>query len=75
MTRYLNQRQAVRLRKLATAGEIDDETMIHLYSAAGKPLMMGRWWEDSMLEYTGETGYATTRADGDGIDFRLEERP
>ena len=67
----INTEKTCSLRSLIISGDITDKTHITIYSAEGKFLCRGKWYEDKILDYGEEFGRASKAGTGISVAFRL----
>ena len=68
---FINTDKICSLQELICSGDINDKTGIAIYSAEGKFLCRGKWYEDKVLEYSEQFGKAHKAGTGISIAFRL----
>ena len=69
--KYINTESTCSLRSLIISGDITDKTQITIYSADGKFICRGQWYEDKILDYGEMIGRASKAGTGVSIAFRL----
>lgn len=67
----INSGEQIRLHKLISSVDIDDDSLIEIYGADGRLITRGEWYRDWMLDHIDEVGVAWNPNDDQTVHFLL----
>lgn len=69
--KHINTGLPVKLTTLIVSGDIQDNSIIQIFSNTGSLLAKGHWYEDRVLSYVDEAGIASRAGTGLTVSFKI----